>query len=320
MATINSVLGPLDTADIGFTLSHEHVITTSAGIQQMYPEFIDREGTIRRAINELTEAYNEGLIHQLDTGGLGLTWGNWESAMELIHQAVRGEGFGAKLAHGPKAMPEAVGAKRGIVKELRDKILDMKGGGAVMHDHRTAWSAFFCEMTAVYGASTQGRGTDTFRRPDLGYDEVTPGVAGNLYEALAKVEPVYRTQIMKLFWDTLGICMFGTMGVPGFGAPHEHERGPGDRLGGLRRGRRDIRDLGYGDALDFWRVLEAEPGRRLQLFAEMKLSGIATLTFDIASNADSDDIYLVQAAHFRPRGLLGILYWYAGHAFPWPCL
>lgn len=161
------------------------------------------------------EAYNEGLIHQQDTGGLDLTWGNWESAMELIHQAVRGEGFGAKLAHGPKSMPEAVGAKRGIVEALRDKILDMKGGGAVMHDHLAAWSAFFCEMTAGYGASTQGRGMDTFRRPDLGYDEVTPGVAGNLDEALAKVDPVYRTQIMKLFWDTLGICTFGTTGVPG---------------------------------------------------------------------------------------------------------
>jgi predicted metal-dependent phosphotriesterase family hydrolase len=25
MATVNSVLGPLDTADLGFTLTHEHV-------------------------------------------------------------------------------------------------------------------------------------------------------------------------------------------------------------------------------------------------------------------------------------------------------
>ena len=33
MATINSVLGPLDTTDIGYTLSHEHVLVTSAGIQ-----------------------------------------------------------------------------------------------------------------------------------------------------------------------------------------------------------------------------------------------------------------------------------------------
>ena len=161
------------------------------------------------------EAYNEGLLHQQDTGGLDLTWGNWESAMEVINQAVRREGFGAKFVDGPKAFVEALGAEKGIVEELRNKIIDMKGGGAVMHDHRGAWSAFFCEITAGYGASTQGRGTDTFLRRDLGYDKVTPGIATNLDEAVGKVEGVYRTQTVKLFWDSLGICTFGTMGVAG---------------------------------------------------------------------------------------------------------
>jgi predicted metal-dependent phosphotriesterase family hydrolase len=32
MATVNSVLGPLDCAQLGFTLTHEHVFTASAGI------------------------------------------------------------------------------------------------------------------------------------------------------------------------------------------------------------------------------------------------------------------------------------------------
>ena len=49
MATVNSVLGPLDTSDLGFTLSHEHILETSAGIQQVYPEFVDREGAIAEA-------------------------------------------------------------------------------------------------------------------------------------------------------------------------------------------------------------------------------------------------------------------------------
>lgn len=160
------------------------------------------------------EAYSEGLLHRQDTGGLDFTWGNWESAMEVINQAVRREGFGAKFVDGPKVFVEKVGAERGIVEELRDKILDMKGGGAVMHDHRAAWSAWFCEMTAGYGASTQGRGTDTFLRRDLGYDKVTPGIATNAEEAVSKVEGVFRTQNMKLFWDCLGICTFGVMGVP----------------------------------------------------------------------------------------------------------
>ena len=61
MAVINSVLGPMDTADLGFTLSHEHVLVSSAGIQYVYPEFIDREGTIARGIAELGAARGEGL-------------------------------------------------------------------------------------------------------------------------------------------------------------------------------------------------------------------------------------------------------------------
>ena len=56
MTTINSVLGPMDTAELGFTLSHEHVLVSSAGIQYVYPEFIDREGTIARGIAELGAA------------------------------------------------------------------------------------------------------------------------------------------------------------------------------------------------------------------------------------------------------------------------
>src|SRR5687768_14946130 len=48
MPSVNSVLGPLDTANIGYTLSHEHVLVASAGIQHTFPEFIDRQGTIEQ--------------------------------------------------------------------------------------------------------------------------------------------------------------------------------------------------------------------------------------------------------------------------------
>ena len=81
---------------------------------------------------------------------------------------------------------------------------------------------------------------------------------------------------------------------------------------GLRRGRRDNREIGCGDALDFWRVIKAESGRRLQLYAEMKLPGTATLEFDIIPDPDHDGhSILTQVARFRPKGLLGILYWYS---------
>ena len=40
MATIDSVLGPIDTSDLGFTLMHEHLIVASAGIPQNLPELL----------------------------------------------------------------------------------------------------------------------------------------------------------------------------------------------------------------------------------------------------------------------------------------
>ena len=72
MAAVNTVLGPVDSADLGFTLSHEHLGTNAAGIRQTYPEFFDREGVKEQAIAELTEAYNEGVRTILDVSTIDL--------------------------------------------------------------------------------------------------------------------------------------------------------------------------------------------------------------------------------------------------------
>ncbi|MFZ5447235.1 MAG: SDR family oxidoreductase [Thermodesulfobacteriota bacterium] len=90
-------------------------------------------------------------------------------------------------------------------------------------------------------------------------------------------------------------------------------RGGVDRLlggVGLRRGRRHPAELRIGDALDFFRVLEVDPGRRLLLLAEMKLPGEATLEFRLSQLLDGQT-ELTQTARFLPRGLWGIVYWYA---------
>jgi len=94
-------------------------------------------------------------------------------------------------------------------------------------------------------------------------------------------------------------------------------RGLADRvLGGIgfRGGRRHPEELMVGDALDFWRVLEVEPPHRLLLLAEMKLPGEAVLDFSLAATPDGTT-ELRQTARFLPRGLGGILYWYALEPF-----
>ncbi len=91
-------------------------------------------------------------------------------------------------------------------------------------------------------------------------------------------------------------------------------RGALDRLiggPGLRRGRRDAHDLRLGDSLDFWRVSAIDPPSHLRLTAEMKLPGVATLTFDVKPlTTHPSKTHLVMTARFRPRGLFGIAYWY----------
>jgi hypothetical protein len=79
---------------------------------------------------------------------------------------------------------------------------------------------------------------------------------------------------------------------------------------GLRRGRRSPFDIRAGDALDFWRVLVADKKNgRLLLFAEMKVPGEAWLEFKIMKKDHKPHVR--QIATFRPKGLLGRLYWYA---------
>ena len=48
MATIETVLGPVDADKLGFTLPHEHVMETSGGIPHTYPDLVDTGDVVRR--------------------------------------------------------------------------------------------------------------------------------------------------------------------------------------------------------------------------------------------------------------------------------
>ena len=92
---------------------------------------------------------------------------------------------------------------------------------------------------------------------------------------------------------------------------------------GLRRGRRHPEQTSYGEAIDFWRVSGFEANEMLQLHAEMRLPGKAELQFciepiqddlphDESSSSDpTKRCRLIQTARFRPRGLLGLAYWWS---------
>jgi uncharacterized protein YbjT (DUF2867 family) len=78
---------------------------------------------------------------------------------------------------------------------------------------------------------------------------------------------------------------------------------------GLSRGRRDPHKLRIGDGLDFWKVADLIPNKRLLLVNQMKVPGKAWLEFSIQGS------YLFLSAHYYPKGLWGRLYWFLTKPF-----
>jgi phosphotriesterase-related protein len=61
MATVNTVLGSIDTAQLGFTLMHEHVVLQSCGVKENWPEAFERERAVKRATEHLRGAKTAGV-------------------------------------------------------------------------------------------------------------------------------------------------------------------------------------------------------------------------------------------------------------------
>ena len=78
---------------------------------------------------------------------------------------------------------------------------------------------------------------------------------------------------------------------------------------GKRRARRDPEHLRVGEVLDWWRVEEYVPDRRLRLSAEMKVPGRAWLEFEVEPGDSGTTIR--QTAICDPAGLFSLVYWYA---------
>lgn len=79
---------------------------------------------------------------------------------------------------------------------------------------------------------------------------------------------------------------------------------------GLNRGRRHPKEIQEGDSIDFWRVILADKtSGHLILLADMLVPGEAWLEFKI--QGDNGKPLLIQTATFRPKGILGRIYWYA---------
>jgi phosphotriesterase-related protein len=86
MATINSVLGPIEGKDLGFTLMHEHVMVAASGLSRHYPDLLgpNRE---ERAIECLKRAKAGGVDTMVDATTFDLG-----RDPELLETVSRGSG------------------------------------------------------------------------------------------------------------------------------------------------------------------------------------------------------------------------------------
>ena len=66
MSQVNTVLGPIDSSELGFTLSHEHITLGAAGAAATYPGFQDRQAIADAAAAALSEAYAGGVRAIID--------------------------------------------------------------------------------------------------------------------------------------------------------------------------------------------------------------------------------------------------------------
>jgi aldehyde:ferredoxin oxidoreductase len=142
--------------------------------------------------------YDLGVISEKDTGGLKLTWGNIDAAIQLAHLIGKNEGFGAVLAGGTKRMSQKYG--RPIGEAVQTKGLEFP-----MHDPRAYHSMALVYVTAPRGADHNKNDcyqVDTGTgHPDLGLP-VTDRWADD------KAGTVEKGQNFRALWDSLGICAF----------------------------------------------------------------------------------------------------------------
>jgi aldehyde:ferredoxin oxidoreductase len=84
--------------------------------------------SVGTSIAFVMECFEAGLINESHTGGMDLSFGNRVSALELLHQIARGEGFGKIVGMGIRKMKEFFSREYGADRALLEDIgMEAKG-------------------------------------------------------------------------------------------------------------------------------------------------------------------------------------------------
>lgn len=72
MGMVNTVLGPVDVGTLGFTLMHEHIRESSAGVPHVFPDLFDHNDDVVRCSNALNNAASNGVNTIVDVTTMDL--------------------------------------------------------------------------------------------------------------------------------------------------------------------------------------------------------------------------------------------------------
>ena len=127
MAAVSSVSGPLDAADLGFTLMHEHIVVLSPGVAANFPVW-DRERELESAVTKVKEVMARGVKTLVD-----LTVGDWRD-IPFVQEVVQQSGIQLIVATGVYwEVPHYFRAESGrsvdhiaelFVRDIQDGIMD----------------------------------------------------------------------------------------------------------------------------------------------------------------------------------------------------
>jgi phosphotriesterase-related protein len=156
MTKINSVLGPIDSANLGVTLAHEHIQDSSTGIPQNYPELLE-PGYMNHIIDGLTKAHTGGIDTIVDATTLDLgrdvnilaeasrrtgvniiACSGWALEKPRFFQGVSVEHFAQAFIRDIQKGIAETKIKAGVLKGASDKSGVLPGEGTVLR--AVAWA------------------------------------------------------------------------------------------------------------------------------------------------------------------------------------
>lgn len=149
------------------------------------------------AVSLAMECVEKGILTKEELGGVDLRFGNWEAALEMIHMIAGRQGFGDVLAEGAKRAAERIG------NGAEQLAVHVKGMSIPMHDFRGLWGYALQYAVGSAGPSHEG-GPSRLE------------MAGELkrMSTEGKAKAVIAGQATRFFCNNVGVCWFGTVGVP----------------------------------------------------------------------------------------------------------